>query len=194
MSGNDLPCRVSVSDMRTGLLVNAVVLAGIGWLSTFGASGVQTKSVLSMSKGSMTVSAADLDALESAAARSPSAETIRALASVYVDRNQPGLACAAIERASSEIQLDPRVADVHARALFHRGRAREALAVVEGSLSACEADANACRSWQVAKVRGQAAFLHEVVAAGIEDPMSDPAGVRAAYERSNHQVGLVAMR
>jgi len=32
------------------------------------------------------------------------------------------------------------------------------------------------------------------VAAGVEDPMTDPAAVRAAYERSTQKVGLVAMR
>jgi predicted Zn-dependent protease len=180
--------------MRTGLVANAVVLVGIAWLATLGASGVQSKSLLSATTTTKAVESSAMEALESAAVRSPSVESITALASLYVDHGQPGLACGAIERASRDIQLDPRVADVHARALFHRGRAREALAVAEDSLAACASEGRACRSWQVAKVRGEASFLQEVVSAGIDDPMENPAGVRAAYERSNERMGRVAMR
>lgn len=179
--------------MRTGLLTNAFVLAGIAWLSTLGSSGVQTKSLLPSASASQAAHG-DMAELESNAALSPTVESVAALASAYVERNQPGLASAVIERAPREIQLDPRVADVSARASFHRGRARQALAAVEDALSSCESEEQRCRPWQVAKVRGQAAFLREVVSAGIEDPMSDPAGVRAAYERSAEKMGRVAMR
>jgi hypothetical protein len=85
------------------------------------------------------------------------------------------------------------IADIHARALFHRGQPREALAVVEGALATCETEELSCRAWQASKARGQVAFLQEVVAAGIEDPMADPSALRAAYERSTKKVGLVAM-
>jgi hypothetical protein len=179
--------------MRSGLLLtNGIVLAGIAWLAALG-SGTQSKRLLPVETAQQAAAPVDMSALETRASLSPSVESTSALASAYVDRGQPGLACAAIERAPREIQVDPRVADVHARALFHGGRAREALAAVEDAMTACESDESACRAWQVAKVRRQAAFLNEVVAAGIEDPMSDPAAVRAAYERSNQKT-LVAMR
>jgi Flp pilus assembly protein TadD len=136
----------------------------------------------------------DLAALEERAAFSPNVESVSKLASAYVDHGQPGLACAVIERSDRSIQSDLAVADIHARALFHRGQPRQALAVVEDALATCEKNNASCRSWQASKARGQAAFLHEVVVAGIEDPMADPSALRAAYERSTKMVGLVAMR
>jgi len=183
--------------MRSGLLfLNAVVLAGIATFATLG-SGTQSKSLLPKKHtktAAALASSVEMNALEARASLSPNVETITALASAYVDQGQSGLACAVVLRAPRDIQLDPRVADIHARALFHRGSARRALAVVEEAESACEAEASRCRPWQAAKVRQKAAFLKEVVAAGVEDPMTDPAAVRAAYERSNQKMGLVAMR
>jgi hypothetical protein len=46
----------------------------------------------------------------------------------------------------------------------------------------------------VATTTRQVAFLEQVVAAGIEDPQANPSATRAAYERSTHEVRLVAMR
>ncbi|MDI3284811.1 hypothetical protein [Polyangium sp. 15x6] len=179
--------------MRSGLLfTNGVLLAGITFVLAIG-PGTQSKRLLP-ADAHAAETPVDMAALESAAALSPTVDSVVALASAYVDRGQPGLASAVIEKAPRAIQLDPRVADVAARALFHRGQSRKALATVEDALDACDSEAVACRSWQVAKARRQAAFLHEVVAAGIEDPMTDPAAVRAAYERSTQKVGLVAMR
>jgi hypothetical protein len=178
--------------MRSALLVsNAFVLVGIAWLALVGPA-TPSKSLLPGTKTAAT--AANLSALEDRAALSPTVESITALASSYVDHGQPGLACAVIERADRKIQSDLAVADIHARALFHRGQPRQALAVVEDALTACENDETRCRQWQASKARGQVAFLHEVVVAGIEDPMADPSALRAAYERSTRTVGLVAMR
>ena len=36
--------------------------------------------------------------------------------------------------------------------------------------------------------------FEQVVAAGIDDPQADPEGTRVAYERSAHEVRLIAMR
>jgi len=179
--------------MRPALLVcNAFVLTAIAWLSVVGPS-TPSKSLLPTSKTAKTA-AVDLSALEARAALSPSVESVAGLAAAYVDHGQPGLACAVIERSDRSIQSDLAVADIHARALFHRGQPRQALAVVEDALAVCESGDTSCRSWQASKARGQAAFLHEVVSAGIEDPMVDPSALRAAYERSTKKVGLVAMR
>ncbi|MRG94699.1 hypothetical protein [Polyangium spumosum] len=180
--------------MRSGLLfTNGILLAGIAAVLTIG-PGTHGKRLLPADAAAVSESPVDMAALESAASLAPTVESVVALASAYVDRGQPGLASAVIEKAPRKIQLDPRVADVSARALFHRGQARKALAAVEDAIDACDAEEVACRSWQVAKAERQAAFLKEVVAAGVEDPMTDPAAVRAAYERSTQKVGLVAMR
>jgi hypothetical protein len=181
--------------MRPALLVcNAFVLTAIAWIGLVGPS-TPSKSLLPVaSKTKTAVAAVDLSALEDRAALTPSVESVLGLASAYVDHGQPGLACAVIERSGAEIRTDLAVADIHARALFHRGQPREALAVVENALESCENEGASCRNWQTSKARGQVAFLHEVVVAGIEDPMADPAALRAAYERSTKKVGLVAMR
>lgn len=180
--------------MRSALLVaNAFVLTAIAWLALVGPS-TPSKSLLPATSKAQSASGVDLAALEARAALSPTVESVTGLASAYVDHGQPGLACAVIERSDRAIRTDLAVADVHARALFHRGRPRQALAVVQDALTACENDEAVCRPWQQSKARGQIAFLHEVVVAGIEDPMADPSALRAAYERSTKMVGLVAMR
>jgi hypothetical protein len=68
------------------------------------------------------------------------------------------------------------------------------LAVVRDARDACEASAESCSAWQFAKAERQRAFLEQVVAAGIEDPLAEPEATRAAYERSAREVRLVAMR
>ncbi len=59
---------------------------------------------------------------------------------------------------------------------------------------ASDACAISCPAWLIAATSRQVAFLDEVVAAGIEDPLTDPRATRAAYDRSVHEVRLVAMR
>ena len=185
---------LSVVVMRSALLVsNAFVLTAIAWLGLVGPS-TPSKSLLPATSKTQPASGVDLGALETRAAHAPSVDSVAKLASAYVDHGQPGLACAVIERSDRAIRSDLAVADIHARALFHRGHPRQALAVVEDALAVCESDESSCHAWQESKARGQFAFLHEVVVAGIEDPMADPSALRAAYERSTKRVGLVAMR
>jgi hypothetical protein len=173
--------------MRVRFLVaNGLVLAGIAWMTSFGGMEVRAAQVLP-------TGAHELAPLETEAALSPSARSVSVLAGAYLDREQPGLATAVIERAPREMRERPEVAQVYARALFHRGRAREALAVARDASDACS-DAAACPAWLVARTTRQVAFLEQVVAAGIDDPRENPSGTRAAYERSTHEVRLVAMR
>lgn len=180
--------------MRSALLVcNGLVLTAIAWLSLVSPE-TPSKSLLPTASKASKTTPVNLAALEERAALMPNVESVVGLASAYVDHGQPGLACAVIERSDSSIRSDLAVADIHARALFHRGQPRQALAVVESALAICDDEATSCRAWQASKAQGQVAFLHEVVAAGIEDPMADPSALRAAYERSTKKVGLVAMR
>jgi hypothetical protein len=131
--------------------------------------------------------------LESQAAVTPTAGAVAALAGAYLDRNQPGLATAVLEKAPREVRDRPEIAHLYARALFHRGQAREALAVAREASDAC-AETAACAPWLLAKTMRQAAFLEQVVAAGIDDPQKNPDAIRIAYDRSTHAVRLVAMR
>ena len=178
--------------MRFSKLVgNAVVLGGVIWMAGF--ASLETRATQLLSEKEQTgVAAADFQALETQAAVAPSTTTVSALAVAYLDRGQPGLASAVIERAPLAVRERPEVQSLHARALFHRGHAREALAVNQEAQAAC-ADA-ACPAWLVARTARQDAFFSQVVAAGIDDPATDPVATRAAYEHSTHQVRLVAMR
>lgn len=179
--------------MRVRFLVaNGLVLGGIAWMASFGGLEVRATQVLPQGSNSVAAVAA-LDQLETKAAMSPTAASIAALAGAYLDREQPGLATAVIEKAPRDVRNSPEVASQEARALFHRGRAREALAVARRASDTCD-ETNACAAWVTAKTTRQVAFLEQMVAAGIDDPQQNPAATRAAYERSVHEVRVVAMR
>lgn len=179
--------------MRLRLLAaNGLVLGAIAWMATIG--GLETRAAqLIPRKAAANAPPADMQQLESRAAVTADARATADLASAYLDREQPGLATAVIEKASSQVRARPEVAQLYARALFHRGRARAALAVARDASETC-ADSSSCAPWVAAKTARQVAFLEQVVAAGIDDPAADPDGTRAAFERSNHEVRLVAMR
>ena len=172
-------------------VANGLALGGLAWMMSFSGMEVRAAEVLPRQVGTGVA----LDELEARAALAPAnAPTVAALAGAYLDRDQPGLATAVIEKAPQAVRETPSVAYLHARALFHRGRAREALAVARDASETCGGDTPACPAWLVAKTAGQVAFFEHVVAAGIDDPEDAPTATRAAYERSTHEVRLVAMR
>jgi hypothetical protein len=178
------------------LITNSIVLAGITWMVAVGFEKKASKLIPSL-KAVPGVELADIASLEERASFSPSTSTITALVTAYLDREQPGLASAVIERAPAEVRREPMVAQLHARALFQRGRAREALAVAKEAHEACVSSSTGerlCPSWLVAKTTRQLAFFDEVVAAGIEDPYESPGATKAAYEKSAREVRLVAVR
>lgn len=179
--------------MRLALLIsNGLILGAVAWMATLG--GAEQKPAGLMSQASLPgVTPADIPQLESEAAVAPSARAVAALAGAYLDRSQPGLATAVIERAPRDVRDRPEVAQLYARALFHRGHAREALAVAQMANDAC-LDSARCAPWLVAKTVSQVAFFEQVVAAGIDDPQADPSATVAAYERSTREVRIVAMR
>lgn len=179
--------------MRVGLLVaNGLVLGGIAWMAAFGGMEVRATEVLPHGSYASVAAVAELDQLEARAGLSPDVATVAALAGAYLDRDQPGLATAVIEKAPLVMRERPEVAQAYARALFHRGRAREALAVASDASDRCAE--SLCPAWVVVKTARQVAFFEQVVAAGIDDPQAHPAATRAAYERSTHEVRLIAMR
>jgi predicted Zn-dependent protease len=173
------------------LVANGLVLGGIAWMTSFAGMEVRAAEVLPRQS---VAGAVAIDQLEARAALAPaSTATVAALAGAYLDRDQPGLATAVIEKAPRNVREQPQVAHLYARALFHRGHAREALAVARDASETC-GDLPSCPAWLVAKTARQVAFFEQVVAAGIDDPQDAPTATRAAYERSTHEVRLVAMR
>jgi hypothetical protein len=174
------------------LVANGLVLAGIAWMSVV---GTQHRATAVLPAGGDANS--DVAALEAAASGAPTASAVARLAAAYLDREQPGLATAVIERAPAEVRQRPEIAQLHARALFGRGHARQALAVARTVHDSCDASAEGrigCPPWLVAKSTHQLAFLEEVVAAGIDDPFVDPVATVAAYQRSNREIRIVAVR
>jgi hypothetical protein len=139
--------------------------------------------------------AGDVQTLEDAAARDPSADALRALASAYLDRNEPGLASAALDRAPSSASQDPAFAYVEARALYARGHVSEALVVLRGVERSCPPAAAdpTCPAWLVAKTSRQVAFLEALSDAGVEDPALAPEVARTALERSRREGRVVAI-
>lgn len=186
--------------MRAGkLLLNGLVIGAAAWMfvhgTETGASGLlpaHARAPISTDPG--------LSALEERAALSPSVDSIGKLASAYLDREQPGLASAAIEKASPAVRATPEISHLYARALLHRGKVPEALAMARQVEAACEATVDApsskgaCPGWLLARSARQLAFLEEMSAAGIEDPAMNPDGAREAYDRSARQIRFVAMR
>lgn len=186
--------------MRAGKLVlNGLVIAAAAWMfvhgTETGASGLlpaHARSPISTDPG--------LAALEERAALAPDVGTIGKLAAAYLDREQPGLASAVIEKATPTVRSAPEISHLYARALLHRGKVPEALAMARQVEAACGASMDApsgksaCPSWLLARSARQLAFLEQMSAAGIEDPALNPDGARAAYDRSAHEIRFVAMR
>ena len=180
--------------MRSGMLVaNGLVLGAIGWMASLGGTEQRAAELFPKRTQAVESAPADFQGLEARAALAPSAGSVVALAGAYLDRGQPGLATAVIEKSPRETQLRPEVAVLHARALFHRGQVRDALAVARDASDSCS-DGTTCAPWLVAKTTRQVAFFEQAVAAGIEDPSANPEATLAAYDRSSHEVRLVAMR
>lgn len=173
------------------LVANGLVLGGIVWMAGLAGMEVRTRRVLP-NQGATVASVAELDQLEARVAQSPDASSVAELAGAYLDRGQPGLATAVIEKAPAGVRAVPAVGQLQARALFHRGRAREALAAAREVSEACAV--SSCPAWLEARTARQVAFLEQVVAAGIDDPLENPAATQAAFERSSHAVRMVAMR
>lgn len=183
--------------MRWGVLVmNGVVLAGITWMVGTG-THTQPAKVLPSLKATSDMQLVDMSALETSASLSPTSENVAALATAYLDRDQPGLASAVLEKAPADVRRSPEIAHLEARALFQRGRPREALAAAREVQETCSSSApgsTRCSAWLSAKTARQVAFFREVVSAGIDDPRADPAATRAAYDRSAKEMRIIAMK
>jgi len=187
--------------MRLGkLLLNGLVIGGAAWMFVHGTETGASGLLPAHARGPISTDPG-LGALEDRAALAPGADTVGKLAAAYLERDQPGLASAVIEKAAPAVRATPEIAHLHARALLHRGKVPEALAMARQAESSCEAtvDADAhgrgaCPAWLIARTARQLAFLEEMTAAGIDDPSSNPDGTRAAFDRSARKVRLVAMR
>jgi hypothetical protein len=159
-------------------------------------TGTKPTSILPALRSTPDLQLVDMTALETSASLSPTSENVAALATAYLDRDQPGLASAVLEKVPADVRRSPELGHLQARALFQRGRPREALVTAKEVQDSCASPAPGaprCSAWLTAKTSRQVAFFREVVGAGIEDPRADPAATMAAYERSAREVRTVAM-
>lgn len=178
------------------LVANVVVFSAMAAMALSG-TRKDTAKVLPALPAHSQVAVANLSALEGDAARDPSIEHIGALSAAYLERNQPGLASAAIDKAPADVKAAPEIAYLSARAHFLRGNLQKALASAEQVQQTCgekAGNANACPAWLVAKTERQLAFFRGMNALGIENPYTNPELTRAAYERSQHEIRTVALR
>lgn len=163
--------------------LNGAVLVGLAVAGAAGASR-RTPSLVLEPRG-----AEALAALEVQAARSPDDEAaVGALARALLDRGEPGMALAALERSPGLVQSSPEVSDLTAVALVSAGRNRQALAVTRQALSWC--DRRPCGASLVARAVRREEWLDAAVAAGIEDMSKNPEGAMLAYRRAVREVRL----
>ncbi len=171
---------------RWALAANGVFLVGAVFVLGFGFKE-EAAPLLTEPLGAQTRT------LEAEVAHTPSAAALSTLATAYLDRHQPGLALSVLERYPSV--ESPELSEVRARALVAQGEGQKALNVLRGLSNACaDGTAGTCPNWLLAKTLRQQAFLEELLGAGIEDVARDPEATRQAYERSDRQVRLVALR
>jgi len=170
-------------------VANAVALGAMAWVMVV---GTETRAI-QLVPDHQQAALGDLDALEAEVAASPELDGVSRLAAAYLDRNQPGLAIAAIERAPAAAQDAPALSLLRSRALFGMAQPVEALAVLDAGRERCRVGEQ-CPDWLVARLHRNHAFVEAVVAAGIEDPARDPEATMQAYRSSTREVRLVAMR
>src|SRR5262245_73728 len=106
------------------VVANGLVLGGIGWIV---ASATETSAAGVLARPEAGVG--DLGGLEARAALSPTPTAVAELATAYLEREQPGLASAAIERAPAAVRSRPELGQLRVRVLLREGRAHEALGV-----------------------------------------------------------------
>jgi len=157
------------------LLTSAVML--VGALGLWAAGGVHREAPLV----GATRLPDSVGALEDAVARNPDDRgSLLRLSELYLERDAPGLAIAALYRAPAHVRQQPEVAHALGRAWLHEGRASEALASQQAVLSSCRAAP--CSPWLVASALRHQQFVQALVSRGIEDYRRDPEGTVAAYQ------------
>jgi len=163
---------------KLGLVLNGVLLSGVLTVMLVGSEGAAAPVVQNRDQG--------LSALEADVATEPNAENLSALASTYLDHQQPGLAQAVLDQNAA---IDAAaVTHVRSRVALAHGRVSEALYLSELTVKKCDLDG--CAPKTVARALRQAELLRAMSEAGISDPSLDPVGTDLAVARSGRQVRL----
>ncbi len=174
---------------KLGFLLNGVLVSGIVTVLFLGSEGVAAPILNADQNAGQTQ--AQLTALESEVAITPAPENVVKLAGAYLDRDQPGLAQAALDRLPVE-QADPSLLHARSRVSLAQGRGEEALAFSRSALAACEHPGSSCQGGLYARVLQQSVALEAMNAAGVQDPAAEPERARVAMAGATRQVRLVA--
>ena len=127
--------------------------------------------------------------LEIAAANAPTdVKTLRPLAEAYLREGMPGHAIAALERAPQTVDASPALADLASASYLASGRTRDAFAMSEKTLTAC--DRGGCDATFLAHATRRAELLGALLDMGVEDASADPDAVAVAYRRTSRQVRI----
>jgi hypothetical protein len=168
---------------KVGMVLNGVVLSGVLTLLLVDA-GAAPAPVLSTPDD-------QLGALEAAAVDEANASSVGALVSAYLDRQQPGLAQAVLDRHP---ELDgAELALARSRVALARGDVEQARRQSALALATCEApNADPCSATVVGRALRQRSYLDSLENAGVLDPASHPVAARAALAESRREVVLAA--
>jgi hypothetical protein len=127
-----------------------------------------------------------------AAAHPDDPDALQALARVYLDAGQPGLAVSLVEAAPAAVRADPRTRHLYARALLDQGRNDDALAAESRVVGACmpgadrpsKAEASGCDALLLGQALRRESILRELVARGVEDTRAHPEESLVAYQNA----------
>ena len=169
------------------------------WMDYRWATGVVLAAAVTCLAGSGTTPAArtlagqnlgpELAPLEVQVSRNPrDLEALETLVEAYLERQAPGLAGAALDRAPLELKQRARIADARARVLTELGLPGPALAAEERVFEACEVEA--CSTALLARAERRARWLRELVRLGVEDSLDDPERALLAYRLAVREVRL----
>lgn len=165
---------------KLGFLLNGVLLSGVLVFLLVG-SEVIASPVVETGK-------ADLSELEAEVASSPEPENVAALASKYLERQQPGLAQAVLDSAPDAASV--QLSHVRSRVALAQGRVDEALAISEATLAECDKAEDRCSNWLYAKTVHQNHVLSSMKHAGLQDPAANPALTEIVLASSIREVRL----
>ncbi len=154
---------------KLGFVVNGVLLSGVlTYLFLVGGEGAASPIV---SKGG----GDELADLEASVATDPTPQSAAELASRYLERDQPGLAQAALDTLPAATQSDVRLSHVRSRVALAQGQVDDALTIAAAAMVTCEATPADCPDWLYAKTIHQTHVLSAMKTAGIQDPTADRA-------------------
>ena len=166
---------------KLGFLLHGVLVATVGAVLVAGSEGEAAQLVRSSDS---------LALLEADVAQAPTSESLVRLVAGYLERNQPGLAQAALDKHAN--LDDARLTHERSRVALAQGDVEGSLRLAQLTLATCDArpPVSPCAAWLVMKAVRQVTLLEAMRSAGVQDPAEDPALARIALASTGADVRL----